>query len=52
MDTMSNLQRDLSDIKRDLRELKTITLDVQNRDVDRWSRVDKLMAFLQDLDRQ
>jgi hypothetical protein len=49
MDTLSNLQRDLSDIKRDLRELKTITLDMQNRDTDRWSRVDKLMAFLQDL---
>jgi hypothetical protein len=49
MDTMRNLQRDLSDNKRDLRELKTITLDMQNRDNDHWSRVDKMMAFLQDL---
>jgi hypothetical protein len=49
MDTMHNLQRDLRDIKQDLRELKTITLDVQNRYVDHWSRVDKRMSFLQDL---
>jgi hypothetical protein len=32
--TLSNLQRELRDIKWDLRELNTITLDMQNRDFD------------------
>jgi GTP1/Obg family GTP-binding protein len=49
MDTLRDLKRDLSNIKKDLREIKSITLDMQHRDVDRWSQVDKLMAFLQDL---
>jgi hypothetical protein len=49
MDTLSNPKRDLNDIKWDLKELKTIMLDMHNRDDNRWSRVDKLMAFLQDL---
>jgi hypothetical protein len=39
----------LHDLKRDLGEIKSITLDLQNRDADRWSRVDTLMSFLQDL---
>jgi hypothetical protein len=49
LNTLRNIQRDLSDIKWDLRELKTLMLDMQNRDVESWSLVHKLMAFLQDL---
>jgi hypothetical protein len=39
----------LSDLKKDLGEVKTTMLDMQNKDVDRWRRVDTLMSFLQDL---
>jgi hypothetical protein len=39
----------LSDLKKDLGEVKSAMLDMQNRDADRWSRVDTLMSFLQDL---
>jgi hypothetical protein len=39
----------LSDLKRDLGEVKSVMLDMQNKDAERWSRVDTLMSFLQDL---
>jgi hypothetical protein len=36
-------------MKKDLEDIKLATLDAQNREADRWRRVDALMIFLQDL---
>jgi hypothetical protein len=36
-------------MKKDLEDIKLATLDTQNREADRWSKVDALMIFLQDL---
>jgi hypothetical protein len=44
MSTLSNIKKDLEDIKLAMR-------DTQTREADRWRRVDTLMAFLQDLRR-
>jgi hypothetical protein len=41
----------LSIIKKDLEDLKKAMHKVQTREDDRWSLVDTLMAFLQDLQR-
>jgi hypothetical protein len=41
----------LSNIKKDLEDIKTTMREVQTREDDRWHRVDTVMAFLQDLRR-
>jgi hypothetical protein len=37
----------LSDLKKDMGEVKSVILNMQNRKEDCWSRVDTLMSFLQ-----
>ena len=36
-------------MKKDLEEIKVATLNTQQKEVDRWRRVDALMMFMQDL---
>jgi hypothetical protein len=40
---------DIKLLKKDLEEIKMATLDAQNREADRWRRVDAMMMFMQDL---
>jgi hypothetical protein len=52
LETINLMKKDLEVIKlmkKDLEEIKAATLDAQQRETDRWRRVDALMMFMQDL---